>query len=410
MKHLTPWVWRNFPYIFLYSILLSSTVSIIENTSLALYHISSVFFAVIFIRRVGEGIVSNKYFLFYILYISLLFVFELLFANSNSIIAFLIRFINFTTSFFMMVLLVSYFRVRRDKLDNFVKHFVIVVTLFGMYQLIARAFDLPFGILEHNRFRDFGNISQLTSFFREPRYYGMFIGIFLYIVLFSYKGRHRMTLALLLILSGLLTQSVTAYIFLTSVILLYLFRSFGLRNMATSLLVVSIFASILLQFENFTNRLDLVLNTDFAGVFQYLQYENIGQDFNKSGNLFGGSCAVNAGCVTIFGELGYLLQVLTHSPLFGYGINYSFGDIYRTMALNGITEIVLRWGLLGLAMFFAFILRKRKNKARLFAVVLVYVASFGNIGQPLFWFLLSLIYIIHSESLSCEKDTRSSND
>jgi len=398
------------PYIVFYSILGSSAFPSIGVSGFALYHFVSLLVSISFAKYIYLFLLKNKYFLFFVLYIFLFAIIEVLYVDTDSMIRVLIRFINFIISFSIMVLIANCFIGRKRELDIFVRHFVVVVTLFGIYQLIARTFDLPFGILEHNRFRVFDNISQATSFFREPRYYGMFVSVFLYLILFYYKGLHRVTLTLLLILSGFLTQSLTAYFMLTSVLLLYLFRSFSMLNMAKYLLIASILVVIFLQNENVSNRIDLILNTDLAEVFQYLLYEDIGQDANRSGNLYGGACAVNAGCITIFGELGYLLQVLGQSPLFGYGIGYSFGDIYRIMALNGIVEISLRWGLLGLIMLFVFILRRRKNKARLFAITLVYMVSFGNIGQPLFWLLLSLIYIAHLGSLAYEKNIRKSNE
>ena len=143
------------------------------------------------------------------------------------------------------------------------------------------------------------------------------------------------------------------------------------------------------------------LNIEYADALQYIQSKNRGQGF--------GTCPTNAGCATIFGELGSLFEVLSESPIFGYGARYSFGDIYRPMALNGVVEVVLRWGLLGLIMFFGFMLRKRIDRYRLFVFILFFLIAFGNIGQPLFWVLLSLIYIAHSKPILHNKNIRQLN-
>ena len=398
--------YTRLPYIIFYSILVSSILPTIGASGFAVYHFVSILASMFYAKYIYFFLVNNKYFLFFILYVFLLFIIEILYVSTDSKIRVLVRFINFITSFSIMVLIAHCFIGRRTKFDNFVKHFVIVVTLFGLYQLIARPLDLPFGMLEHNRFRVYENISQATSFFREPRFYGMFISAFLYVVLFYYQARHRVALVFLLVLSGLLTQSVTAYALLAIVSLLYFFRKFSMLTMAKSLLISSILVVILFQNEDFINRIYLISSIDFAQMFEFLLNEDIGQDVNITGT----ACPVNSGCTTTFGELGYLLQVLNQSPLFGYGIAYSFGDIYRVMALNGIVEVTLRWGFLGLVMLFGIILRKRKNKVRLFAITLVYLVTFGNIGQPLFWFLLSLIYVAHTGPLAYEKNIRKSNE
>jgi len=387
------------PYVAFYSILLSSVFSIPGEGSLALYHLVSATLSLIFLKQIYTFLLRNKYFLFFVAYISLSFIFEVLYVNLDSAPKVLIRFFNSLVSFSMLLLVANYFITRKDELDSFIRHFVVIVTLFGLYQLIARILDLPFGVLEYNRFRDYGGMSQATSFFREPRYYGIFIGVFLYIVLFYYQSRYKACLIFLLVLSGLLTQSVTAFVLLVSILLLFFFRKVSFVSIAKGMLFTSVFLVVSLQFESVVSRIDLLLNSDYSKAFEFLLHENIGQGANKSNSFYGEICAVGAGCATSFGEAGYLLQVLEQSPLFGYGAAYSFGDMYRTMALNGIVEIVLRWGLVGLLMFFVFILRKRKNKGRLLVVVLVYLISFGNVGQSLFWLLLSLIYTVHSLDL-----------
>ncbi len=393
-----------------YSILGSSIPPSFGESGLALYHFTSIVFSLIFAKNIYIFLLKNKYFLFFIFYILLFFVFEVLFAEFNSMTKVSVRFLNFLTSFSMMALVVIYFKTHREKLDVFVRHFIIVVTLFGFYQLIARIFDLPFGILENNRFRDFEYISQTTSFFREPRYYGSFIAVFLYIVLFYYKRHDRLVLISLLVLSGFLTQSLTAYFLLLIVGLLYTLRKINIISLVKITALASLVVIALLQFENVTNRLIIISNTDYAEVFLYLLDSDVGQDVDISGNLFGEICPVNAGCSSTVGEVGYLIQVLIHSPLFGYGVGYGFGDIYRVMALNGVTEFVLRWGVLGLALFFIAMFRNCKNKIRLFFIILAYMSALGNIAQPLFWSLISLIYIVHSGSLAHYKSIKQLNE
>jgi hypothetical protein len=389
------------PYIIFYSILGSSIFPSMNESGFVLYHLISIVFSCIFIKKIYLFLVRNKYFFFFIVYILLHFLIEVLYVDSNLVTAVLIRLLNFLASFSMMVLFIVYFSMHREKLDGFVGHFVFGITLFGFYQLIARNLNLPFGLLEHNNFRDFGSISQATSFFREPRFYGMFTSSFLYFVLFHYKNRYKSMLISLLVLSSLLTLSVTAYLMLSVVIMLYFFRNLSIRTVARGGLLSFIFLFTIMQFEPVSNRVSLISNIEYADAFQFIQTKNRGQGF--------GACPTNAGCATIFGELGSLFEVLGQSPIFGYGARYSFGDIYRPMALNGVVEIVLRWGLLGLIMFFGFMLRKRIDRYRLFVFILFFLIGFGNIGQPLFWVLLSLVYIAHSKPILYNKNIRELN-
>ncbi|MDA9891480.1 hypothetical protein N9D47_02520 [Planktomarina temperata] len=396
------------PYIILYSILGSSIFPSITEGGFVLYHLISVVFSVIFIKIIYIFLIRNKYLFFFILYILLHFFIEISYVDPNLITGVLIRLLNFLTSLSMMVLFIVYLRKHREKLDGFVGHFVVVVTLFGFYQLIARILNLPFGLLEHNSFRDLGSISQATSFFREPRFYGMFIATFLYFTVFYYKSGYKSILILLLVLSGLSTLSVTAYLMLSVVLMLSIFRNLRIRSIVKAVSLSSIFFFALLQFEPVSNgiklvsdRLSLISNIEYADALQFIQTQNRGQGI--------GDCPVNAGCATIFGELGSLYGVLSQSPIFGYGLKYSFGDIFRPMALNGIVEVVLRWGLLGLIMFFGFMLRKRIDRYRLFVFVLFFLIAFGNLGQALFWVLLSLIYIAHSKPILHNKNIRQLN-
>ena len=80
------------------------------------------------------------------------------------------------------------------------------------------------------------------------------------------------------------------------------------------------------------------------------------------------------------------------------------------MALNGVTEIILRWGVLGFIFFILAILRKRENKIRLFVIVVAFLMALGNIGQPLFWVLLSIIYLSHNRSNNNYSSDMSKNE
>tara|TARA_B100000900_G_scaffold53771_1_gene39881 strand:+ start:353 stop:1399 length:1047 start_codon:yes stop_codon:yes gene_type:complete len=326
-------------------------------------------------------------------------VFELLYVDFNSVTKPLIRFINFFTSFSMMALFIIVFKKDRVGLDKFIRHFVIVVTIFGIYQLIARVIGFPLGVLEHNQFRDFGYLSQATSFFREPRFYGAFLSVFLYVVLFYYKRKDRLILISLLVLSVFLTQSVTAFFLLVIVGLSYAFKNTNI--MALFKIIGFSFVSViaLSYVEIFSARLNILLNIDFVNLFSYILDANLSQ---APGNISEGSfraiCPSNAGCASTAGEMWYLIKVLATSPFVGYGVGYGFGDIYRVMALNGVTEFILRWGVLGIALFLLAISRNCRNKFRFVFVILAYMSALGNLGQPLFWCLISLIHIMHSRS------------
>jgi hypothetical protein len=144
-----------------------------------------------------------------------------------------------------------------------------------------------------------------------------------------------------------------------------------------------------------SGRVQTLLSQDISEINSHLLSGDIRQGSQEKSQAYGGSCLVSAGCASTFGELGYAYKVMKDSPVVGFGIGYSFSNLKRSMALNGITEILLRWGLAGLIILLYLLMYGGANKKRLFIILFVYSLSFGNLGQPLFWLLISLIYTAH---------------
>ncbi len=101
----------------------------------------------------------------------------------------------------------------------------------------------------------------------------------------------------------------------------------------------------------------------------------------------------------IINEVNFALLVLRERPLFGYGINYSKTDLNRPMALNAITEVLVRWGIVGFFLLaFLVLIEKKTYKPTYLLSFIVFLLLFtfgeGAIAKPIFWTLLSMIFFL----------------
>jgi hypothetical protein len=152
---------------------------------------------------------------------------------------------HFTVMFFTINLFTKY---KNEDWENFIKIFLIIsigVNIFGAYQIVARAFDLPLAWIQitNSSFvprgdaSDLEKISQLsisfegffraTSIFSEPSALGAFNGVIITFILIPYIQKQKMFFK---------SQALNITIFITSV--LGLFLAFSLTGVACVLLTL----------------------------------------------------------------------------------------------------------------------------------------------------------------------------
>ncbi len=90
------------------------------------------------------------------------------------------RLVLFTTSFCMFPLMLSFSYSGAEAVYLCLDRVLIVVCAYGWYQFIGSLLNLPTGI-EIFRGRQYGSISQVTSFFDEPAFLAHFLIALLYI-------------------------------------------------------------------------------------------------------------------------------------------------------------------------------------------------------------------------------------
>ena len=103
-------------------------------------------------------------------------------------------------------------------------------------------------------------------------------------------------------------------------------------------------------------------------------------------------CESGSGCASIFLEILFFLYALDTSPLWGLGLDY--GGLPRTMTLNGISEIILKFGIIGSSIIF-YSLSAGVPKGVMFpyiACIMCFLLSNGSLSQPYFWIWLTPIY------------------
>ena len=119
-------------------------------------------------------------------------------------------------------------------------------------------------------------------------------------------------------------------------------------------------------------------------VFIFKINELLAQFFYNPHEILG-LCQIGAGCASTILEILYLVYVLLDAPIFGLGFDY--GGLSRTMTLNGITELTLKFGLVGLFTFFYCLIGDftSRRKAYFFCCTVLFLLTNGSIAQPYFW-------------------------
>ena len=102
--------------------------------------------------------------------------------------------------------------------------------------------------------------------------------------------------------------------------------------------------------------------------------------------------------ISTFGELAFTLKALRERPIFGFGIGYDKKQLKRTMGFWAHTEFLIRWGIIGLSLFFLccyyYPNSNKMQRKLLFATLFVpFLSSNGSIAEPFFWLLLAIILV-----------------
>lgn len=287
------------------------------------------------------------------------------------------------------------------------RRLVIFVAAYGIYQAIARTVGLPFDGAEIFRGRESGFLGfQVSSFFAEPAHFAAFLTAMLYFSLFVRERVDYFTAALVFVclllarsVGGAVGGVVICGLFALSTLIIEPLRGkrMGRRWAVTviSFLLLSVVASIAALSTGLDAEVATRLDVEVAG--------NAAQLFAdpRSGII------ASSGGARVVTEINYAMLVLGEAPLFGFGVAYDAEQLNRTMSLNGIAEIAVRWGLVGLALLAtALVLEKRryppKSLLGFVAFFAVYCFQDGAISKPQFWLPIAIILV--GERLRCERE------
>ena len=348
----------------------------------------------------------NILFFYFYFYTIIMFFVNILFDQGN-FFGVLLKQLLFTSSFFCFLLILSYeeyFKLNFNKLIRLLNVLIIIVCVYGIYQSIGRILHLPFTGDEYLRFRPnkIAGLYQISSFFEEPAFFTQFLICALFIHLLVIDEKHK-KIILLIFINLLLTISLSAYFSIFFISFLWLFKSKIVNDLSRLKIKKYILSSLFI----FLVIIILLLNTDLLKknierISSLVKIENF-----KSKKVTGDV----SGKVRIFGEIETIKKVFqSNKYLFGYGLNFAKYLPNRTMALNAITELLMRWGVLGviiiLVAFFFELLNNRANFFFLLFFLILYFVIDGAIAKASFWTFIGLVFLFnrirHFQISSCK--------
>lgn len=285
------------------------------------------------------------------------------------------------------------------KLFNFI---VLITCLYGIYQFFGRHFGWPFTFDAFLRFRNwtiFG-FYQVSSFFEEPAFYSQFLAVFLFIYLFFIPGiLKNIVYILLIIINMLFTLSVTGYVAFIIILLMWFFNDlFRLRIQKSKVKERVVFLIFLLPII----MIIFQMTSGYLYIFERINKEVLINNQFDHKSSSGGLRTLN--------EYQNIITILK-SPkfFFGYGLNYQWehGELgTREMALNAVTEFVLRWGVVGTGLFFWGLFSEifrydGRDKIAVLLFLCLFFQLDGAIAKVSFWLLLGLFFLsrrVYSET------------
>jgi len=295
----------------------------------------------------------------------------------------------------------------RPRIRRFVLFVCVSMTLFGFYQVLARYFSLPLNALPGARFRAIGPLTQATSFLAEPRFYGIFLSVLLFVVLRTPYIRRWYIIALLLA-AAVMTASITAYGMVAAVIALHLlsrlrgrkgrqFPLFTPPRVVVSVVTVAVVLVVGISFDLPGNVIDRIEAASSQISFQ----EQLSFALKTRPSHMVATREVieltpqRSVYLSVFGELGFIAHVLRTRPAFGYGLGASIQETQRTMGLNAFAETMVRWGLVGTIAFAVFVWRQAlrfggRRGIAFWCFVGIFLVAYGALPNLMFWVLLGI--------------------
>lgn len=378
-------------YLITFTILISPFIKLpisMGEFEVRLWQIVPLVLMLFFIQRIlffKDSEVFYYLFLCYILINSLISI--SLCSEPESIIRRLLLFLASYSLVFIILNRTSYYFLEKDRLRQYLILIVCLVCFYGIYQFIGRIYSLPFTFNNVLRFRVYQppGIYQISSFFEEPAFFCQFLITCLYIFLFIYDAKDKFIIFIILI-NIILTISLGGYIASLILVLMKL-TEFKMKKVKGVIVPIYPFK------RNFT-MIIIVLPLIFLLIRSPMGLVVLSRAQTE---LFQGQTALSGG-VRVYGEIEHFQRTLRQSPLLGYGIGYNKEALNRTMGLNAITEVMVRWGLLGV-IFFAYVLIyekirfKSKNIIGYTIFLLLFFAIDGAIAKPVFWLCLSLVIL-----------------
>lgn len=261
-----------------------------------------------------------------------------------------------------------------------------LVVFYAFYQYLSQLYGFPFWDREIYRGRtDLHGNYQVTSFFAEPAFLGVFITIAVYFQLFL-KNKVNYYLLICLLLCAFFSRSASSLLSISLLMVLYLFIYFQFKYFF--FVVVGIVPVTFLYAYSVVGKVLERLNDEvFSGFHDIFNYEVISK--------------TSSGSIRVLGEFKYFIYTLVNSPFIGFGIDYNYylsnEGIERTMALNSIVEIFVRFGFVGLILIFSFFYYEKRNyppKSYFAFFLLLFLVSFsdGAIAKPQYYIPLAMIF------------------
>jgi hypothetical protein len=280
-------------------------------------------------------------------------------------------------------------KLTKENFYKLINTFFVISTVYAFYQYLGNTyFDWPLTGREVLRGRNiYYSGQQISSFFAEPAFYSAYLFTMIVIYINSnlkskllYISACLTALLLARSLGGLLSAGILLIINITINI-----KSVRFRKQLLMITVIALALSLAIIFK-ITNYAEKRLQGE---VFN--NYEQIVSD-RQSFNLKG------SGQQRLIRELNQIYNVLMERPLIGYGISYNEVALLRKNAFNGIAEIIVRWGIVGIILFILSLytyVNKCNGISKIiyFSYIILYIFMDGAIGKPQYWVFIALVIV-----------------
>lgn len=390
-------------YFIFVSFLLSPIVHYVSGP-VYFWHLSSVLvslFLIFYLKSIYFSVFFGRIFLVYFL---LMAIFSFFFYGYTIDIFFKVYQFWFVTTLFFGTLYFNKVSINfQAKFCTWFFYLEVVVFIFFLIQLVLRIFLPPFSLSDYQNFRIIsGFLPQATSFFYEPRGLAQFACTSLYVNLVILNNRYKTTVFLMVIMI-FFSFSLGGIITLFFVLAIFFLKRVNKGNYGSILFIFIPFIILfffLSQFSIIGDRF-ASLKDDTFGSFSMTVLENgyklnhkeyyqqYSSEFESDYDIKSGSSSVST-----ISEVSWLYITLRDRFFFGY---YLVDDL-RFVSLNGIIDIVLRYGVIGCVLFFCFFRKLVRLDFSSFLFLFFLMSIDGALSKPLSWFLVSVVVVFYSSS------------